>query len=420
MKGFVKFLKNLLWLCLVLVLLAGIGGICFGFYDYYSGNKEPYDRLLTQAKFMVLNLKNKITGEEMVELTIEEVSPSKQPVMNLSIEGINRDVVVLDEENRQVIFVYGKDIGGDLYFPYRLAADERIDAAWLFTGNEADMTDITEYVSYDPVSWAGVVSQKFLTVLEPGEYYIFLDPVNGQGDGVGSHCVPLIVEEQTTYISIQQGFIRDSDSDGFIYNDLQSIHPIMFPFYNLGDDRIVMVSELIDGLPGQYTEHSLGSEDYEINAVGNGFILTEEYLSGLKANEMRRFKVVLGSGRSFDTGYTRLFTVDGEPDWLSMSGPVIYDKSEGGDFILDIHKGFALKYHYVSMWANDPDELLMEDLMDQTGDDLNFLDEENDRIVIPESVMMSLDSNRPHNFVLAYVYPGTGYINYHFCFEVVS
>jgi len=195
LKGFVKFLKNLLWLCLVLVLLAGIGGICFGFYDYYSGNKEPYDRLLTQAKFMVLYLKNKITGEEMVELTIEEVSPSKQPVMNLSIEGINRDVVVLDEENRQVIFVYGKDIGGDLYFPYQLAAGERIDAAWLFTGNEADMNDITEYVSYDPVSWAGVVSQKFLTVLEPGEYYIFLDPVNDQGDGLGSHCVPLIVED---------------------------------------------------------------------------------------------------------------------------------------------------------------------------------------------------------------------------------
>lgn len=424
MKGFIKFIKNLFWLCVLLAVFTVVGGICFGFYDYYNGNAEKYDKLFTQAKFWVTNLKNKITGEETVELVIEEVSPSRLPVMTLSLDGTSRDDahsnVAYDEEGRRVIFVYGKDIGGDLYFPYQLAEGEHIDAAWLFTGNEGDMSDISEYVSYNPVSWAGIVSQEFLMGLEPGEYYLFLDPVNEQGDGVGAHCVPLIVEEQTTYISTQQGFVRNPGSDGFIYHDLQNIHPILFPFYNLGDDRIVMVSELIDGLPGQYTEHSLGSVDYKINSVGNGFTLTEEYLSSLKENETRRYKVVLASGKSYDTGYTRLFTVDGEPDWLSMSGPIVYDQSEGGDFILDIHKGFAQKYHCVQIWANDPDQLLMEDLMDQTGDDLYFLDEEKNRVVIPESVMRSLESNRPYNFMLAYVYPGTGYINYHFCFEVVS
>ena len=93
--------------------------------------------------------------------------------------------------------MYGKDIGGDLYFPYNLSYDERIEAAWLFTGNEEDMLDVTEYVTHDAVSGAGIVSQDFLMGLEPGEYYIFLDPVNEQGDGVGAHCVPLIIEEQT-------------------------------------------------------------------------------------------------------------------------------------------------------------------------------------------------------------------------------
>ena len=90
-------------------------------------------------------MKNKITGEETVELVLEEVSPSKLPEMTLSLEGTSRDDVdgnhnnvVYDEEDRRVIFVYGKDIGGDLYFPYILSYDERIEAAWLFTGNETN------------------------------------------------------------------------------------------------------------------------------------------------------------------------------------------------------------------------------------------------------------------------------------------
>ena len=94
-------------------------------------------------------MKNKITGEETVELVLEEVSPSKLPVMTLSLEGTsreetddNRSSVAYDEESRPIIFVYGKDIGGDLYFPYKLSYDERIEAAWLFTGNEEDMLEL--------------------------------------------------------------------------------------------------------------------------------------------------------------------------------------------------------------------------------------------------------------------------------------
>ena len=423
MNGFKKFIKNFIWLCEVLILLAVSAGVIYGIYDYYTGGAEKYDKLFTQAKFWVMNMKNKITGEETVELVLEEVSPSKLPEMTLSLEGTSRDDVdgnhnnvVYDEEDRRVIFVYGKDIGGDLYFPYKLSYDERIEAAWLFTGNEEDMLDVTEYVTHDAVSGAGIVSQDFLMGLEPGEYYIFLDPVNEQGDGVGAHCVPLIIEEQTTYISTQRGFAGTSPFSDFLFNDLQSVHRITLPFYNLGDDRIVMLKEVIDGLPGQSTEHSLSSSDYEINSVGNAVTLTEEYLSGFSVNEMRRFKVVLSSGNSLDIGYHRLFTIDGDPDWLSASGADVYDQSEGGDFVLDIHKGWAQKYHCVSIWGDD---LIVEELTDNNGGDNPLLDEEHDQIVIPESIMKSLDSDYGYNLVLAYVYPGTGFINYNYGFYVV-
>ena len=149
MNGFKKFIKNFIWLCEVLILLAVSAGVIYGIYDYYTGGAEKYDKLFTQAKFWVMNMKNKITGEETVELVLEEVSPSKLPVMTLSLEGTsreetddNRSSVAYDEENRPIIFVYGKDIGGDLYFPYKLSYDERIEAAWLFTGNEEDMLEL--------------------------------------------------------------------------------------------------------------------------------------------------------------------------------------------------------------------------------------------------------------------------------------
>ena len=428
MKGFVKFLKNLFWFCVVLALIGVTAGICYVCYDYYSGGAEKYDKLYTQAIFWVTNLKNKITGEETVELKIEEVSPSRTPVMILGLENSdradmdgNRNCVFYDEEGNPIIFVYGKDIGGDLYFPYGLYAGDRVEKARLFTGNMEDMPDITEFFSWDRTSGFGMISEEFLLGLEPGEYYIFLDPVNEQGDGCGAHYVPLIVEAQTTYISTQQGFSGEIGDLGFIYNDLQNVQQIVLPFYNLGDSRIIMVKELIDGMPGQVMEKDMSTSDYEILPGGNAVVLKEEYLSSFSANDLRRYQVMLSSGKTLDVGYTRFFTIDGEPDWLSLSGPDVYDMSEGGDFVLDISKGWAMGYHCVTIWdiSAPPNIRVVEHLTEDYNGDNPFIDEEKNQVVITESFMQSLKADNPYNLVFAYSFPGSGFINYNFGFITV-
>lgn len=429
MKTFVKFLKKLIWFLEIVLLFAISAGVIYGVYDYHTGGAEKYEKMYTQAVLWLVNVKNTITGEESAELTLEEVSPSKTPIFNLSLEGSgredldgNRNCVAYDTENKPVIFVYGKDIGGNLYFCYGLWSGERLDKAWLFTGDAANMTDITEHVSWNQVSGVGIVSEEFMMSLEPGEYCIFLDPVNEEGEGTGAHYVPLIVEEQTTYISTQQGFAGSGGEGNFIYNNLQNVQPILVPFYNLGDDRILMIKELVEGMPGQIMERSIDSSLYEILPAGNAIILSEEYLSGFSPNEMRRYKVLLSSGKSLDVGYTRFFTIDGEPDWLSVTGPDIYDLSEGGDFVLNIHKGWAMSYHCVSIWFLNPDDsnvLLIENLSEDFNGDNPLLNEEQDQIVIPASVMQSLNVDSSYNLVLAYTFPGNGFINYSVGFRVV-
>ena len=426
MKGFVKFLKNLLWLCLVLVLLAGIGGICFGFYDYYSGNKEPYDRLLTQAQLMLVNLKNKITGEETVELTIEEVSPYKLPVMTLSLEGTSRDDVdgnksnvIYDEEGRRVIFVYGKDLGGDLYFPYGAYAGEHLGGAWLFAGNEENMPEITEFVSWDVNCGVGMVSEEFLMGLEPGEYYIFLEPRNEAGEVCGGHCVPLIVEDTTTYTSTQQGFACEPDK-GLIMNDLQDIKPLLLPLYNLGEGRILTVQEVRNSATGGQDAFTMDASDYTITPDGKAFILSEEYLSGLNVNSMVTFKVLVSSGKTFDMGFDKILTLDGEPEWLTISGPDWYDLSEGGDFVLQLDRGWAQYYTCIAIRTAETDVLVYDENFGRYGTDMPSMDEDNDVVILSEELMKTLVPNLGYHVMIGYSTGGMDDIFVGHYVEVVS
>ncbi|MBP3684412.1 MAG: hypothetical protein J6J12_05560 [Oscillospiraceae bacterium] len=280
--------------------------------------------------------------------------------------------------------------------------------AHLYTGNEWDMPVITEHVTVDTATGTGIIAEEFLMSLEPGEYFISIEPVNEQGQTVGLHCLRLVVEEETTYISPQQGFASLGSDWDYIFNDLQNIQPITLSCYNLGDDRIIKFQEISDGIGNQNLVSNVDSQYYEISEAGNSVTLKEEYLRTIPEYYMRRFQVTLASGKTINSTWHYLLTVDGEIDWLTVNGPTTYSLSAGGDYVADIYMGWGSFIEAFYIIDQENGFTLVDEYYGKFEDlSLPSVDEENHKIIISEERMQTLDVGKEYNFCLKYQSGGT-------------
>ena len=170
-----------------------------------------------------------------------------------------------------------------------------------------------------------------------------------------------------------------------------------------------MLRELSSGMGNQNLALPVASESYKIIPEGNAVVLTKEYLQNRPEFAMQRFQAVLASGATLDTGWTYITTVRGAVDWLTVNGPDVYFIAQGGDYIADIHMGWAQRFDAFHLIDVETGRFIVDERDNGTGD-FPSIDEENKRVVIPESVMKTLGVGREYNVVVKYQNGGTGFL----------
>ena len=206
-----KALMIILMVCLLAVSV-------FWVWDY-SRDPQKYDALMESFKDFVL-------GEGNFET--ETVSPLQEISMSYSIGDLMPDYryaaqvdqYSFPESPGALVLCYGKDIGGDLYFPIPRAAGvtTELQKLRLFAPGRR-ITDLTESARNVPEEYLVTLSEAALAPLEPGEYFLLTDFKVSDGS-LWKHSIGLSVSETTTCNSLQRGIINQSDESGWILNDL--------------------------------------------------------------------------------------------------------------------------------------------------------------------------------------------------------
>ena len=379
-------MKKLIKVLFSFLMLALLGGSGYIMYDY-TKNPEKYDEF--SKKFQ-----DKITGKE--NIPVEEVSPFVTPEMTLTLENspYEGEAYVAHEDyapDKPLIMCYGKDMGGNIYVPRNFHVYQ---SASLYSGPDVPERDITEYVSQNIEFKCIEISEELLMSLEAGEYYIVAEFMTEEG-WLYPALIPLIVEEETTFNSVQSGVIVYGDEYFCVTNDIENPKEISFTFYNLGDNPIralVLPSDIGNGY--LYTEAN--PDDYYINERGDTVTLKTEYLQSLIVNTKNRYAVRLANGEVLTMESMEVCTVRGDSlNPLVISGPDTYSLSKGGDYVATYEPNLCDSI-YSCGFDHFPVDREGFNLFDETlrGEDIGiYLDMDTQTITIPEEIMKQIPPN---------------------------
>lgn len=372
---------KLLWRVLILAVLAGTIWLMVIFFQ--ASTDPGYQVQIPEAlkpMFALLQGAMNDLNENVESYIPEEVSRYQIPEMVLTAEGTKWEgsCVLNDANGKPVIFCYGKDLGGDLAIPYYMEEGQKIGSVGLYTGNQWDIRNVKKYVTCLPQTKTLVVAQDFLMGLEPGEYFLIVD----QGQ-----YLPLLVMEESNYCTPQRGMAAQGNQDGWIVNDLEKVQDIFLPFYNLGSDKIIGVTETrqMAMLP-KPTETELDASCCTISEDGHSITLLTPYLQQQEVGSFFDLKLQLESGDVLDMKYPHIGTAQGEfTGLMEITGKDSYSLSKGGDYTASYSFGLEGTLMNLNVSSDSRPDIITEN--DQSILVSEYVDFDNHTITIPEEIL---------------------------------
>lgn len=367
---------RVLWKIFMLFLLAAV--VLFMFLFFASGsNPELLDKLPPQAAQWITELKT-LGGTSGTPAPQTEIPQLEVPAMTLSIADTKWEgnPAVMQETSGPVIFCYSKEVGGNLYIPYHLDDRDSIGSAGLYTGNKWDIRKITKHFTGNPRTNTLTVSEEFLMGLEPGEYHIILD----------DWCyLPLIVSDEPVPTP-QIGLAAQGNEHNWIPFDLEDSQDIVLPFYNLGGDSIVSLSQMQQMvMTPKPTVLPMEPSDYTISPDGCSVTISADFLARQEVGFSMGFLATLESGSQVDTGYTCIGVCrDGFTGLMEIQGKETYSISKDADYTAQYAFGLTGSPMHLHVQLDGQVPFIEDDLTDLMSE---YVDLDAGTITLPEQLL---------------------------------
>lgn len=392
-KRILGIILSIILRILVVALLVVTILICVGLFksgfdpNFFSTLPAQWEQLMGSFSFSQEDTNH-------TNLPTEEVSPFETPVISLTEEYTpwENKCVAYDETGAPVVFCYSKDRGGELYAPCGIGAEGTLDSAGLYSGDQLNIPSITQHVTYLPQTQTLVVAGEYLMSLEPGEYFIIIN---------NDSYLPLLISETHTFNSTQRGLAARGNETGWIINDLENLQDITLSFYNLGDNPIRALTEIVP-LSNTVKQTPMESQLYTISPDGSSVTISSNYWAQQEVGTYVGFRVHLANGDILDTGLTNVCTVEGDfTGLMEIIGEMTYSLCYSDYYSVQCQFALPGTLTHLTVSTDSQPNLIEDDL---TG---TYYDPESGTITLPADVL------KPHLDVGDYFHVQISYTTAH-------
>lgn len=341
----------------LLLTLALMVGTCYGFWLFLDASNNPdkhpqFNQWMDQMRGRIQEDFPELAAKPANTVTYYKPNMTLRPTLTWDDQSWDAPPLLHDNNGNLIPVCYTLDIGGDLYIPVR---DIWAETAYLYTGVEEEMLDISQHIRYDSDMNTLIVSEAFLLTLTPGEYYIIpqfwdgIDPEHKQDFAYG-----VIVEETSTQCSLLAGLSASGDRDWNFMFDLDDPKDIVLPFHSIGCNPIVGVRRAQIMTSALAPDSSLAPEYFSIDKTGSVVTIKKEYLEKQTLGDHFALEFIRADGRGMDMNYRLIGILQGDnTGTLTLLGPDTHALSGGKDYASKFQMNNASQIMHVEVWLND-------------------------------------------------------------------